>query len=221
MCNCLVLLNNMKLKEHNETVCLEVVSRICASLSHDVNNTLAIINENAGLIEDLIGMSKHEYILQSDDILPSTNSILNQVAKAKLLVANLNQLAHSNDEASTVLSLHSAINYVRDLLARLLLQNETELKIKCDQELIIKCNKLQLHSLLYLSIRRVVEGTRPERITVHGSAARNGEVKIVFDADGEMSEGMDISDIKALVEGMGGSIVCDDDFCLNVPTDES
>ncbi len=40
-----------------DALCVEVFSRISAAVSHEIKNTLSIINENAGLLSDLALMA--------------------------------------------------------------------------------------------------------------------------------------------------------------------
>ncbi|MDX9894672.1 MAG: hypothetical protein RBS34_04475 [Desulfofustis sp.] len=79
------------------TICVATFSRIAASISHEIKNTLSIINENAGLLDDLAAMSGDDGCVPGDRVKAATTSIIRQVARSNLIMKNLNRFAHSGD----------------------------------------------------------------------------------------------------------------------------
>jgi C4-dicarboxylate-specific signal transduction histidine kinase len=72
--------------------------KMAASISHEIKNVLAIINENAGLLEDITLMAERGTPINSDRIKTQAERIKKQVRRADVIVKNMNGFAHSADE---------------------------------------------------------------------------------------------------------------------------
>ncbi|MFH1152763.1 MAG: hypothetical protein V1793_03010 [Pseudomonadota bacterium] len=92
--------------------------RVTASISHEIQNVLAIIKERAGLMEDLLAMGRD----MSADALAgrlgtSLSTIKTQVQRGVRLTSGLNAFAHTSD--------HDRIQIdVRDMVDRLIFLTE-------------------------------------------------------------------------------------------------
>jgi signal transduction histidine kinase len=76
---------------------LEFYGKMSASVSHEIKNCLAIINENAGLLEDLSMLAEQGMPVDPGRLQKLSQKLKNQVRRANQLVLNLNRLAHSSD----------------------------------------------------------------------------------------------------------------------------
>jgi signal transduction histidine kinase len=70
-----------------------------ASISHEIKNVLAIINENAGLLEDITLMAEKGMPIDPEKVKTQAGRIKNQVRRADGIVKNMNKFAHSVDES--------------------------------------------------------------------------------------------------------------------------
>jgi C4-dicarboxylate-specific signal transduction histidine kinase len=77
---------------------LQFFGIMSASISHEIKNALAVINENAGLLEDLIGLAERGRPLDLARLKKLATSVSNQIQRADGIVINMNQFAHSIDE---------------------------------------------------------------------------------------------------------------------------
>lgn len=84
-------------KEHEHDEDLVFFGKISASVSHDINNCLAIINENAGLLEDFSLMAEQGMPLDPGRLKGVSEKIRKYVRRANELVKHMNRLAHSSD----------------------------------------------------------------------------------------------------------------------------
>ncbi len=93
--------------------------RMTASISHEINNVLAIVNELAGLQDDLL------YAIEdSSDIDPQrfgqvAKDIQKQVQRGKGIVNRLNRLAHSVDDAVSEFDLLAILEDTVEIAQRL------------------------------------------------------------------------------------------------------
>jgi len=87
--------------------------KISASISHELKNVLSIINESAGLLEDLTLMAQKGAILDPGRLLSTAKRIQQQVGRSDMILQHMNNFSHSIDRPLLRLDL-------RDLLTCLL-----------------------------------------------------------------------------------------------------
>lgn len=77
---------------------LRFFGKMSTSISHDIKNVLAIINENAGLLEDITLMEAKGIPVDPERIKTIAGKIKRQIQRADKIVKNMNRFAHSVDE---------------------------------------------------------------------------------------------------------------------------
>jgi len=77
---------------------LKFFGTMTAAVSHDIKNVMAIINENAGLIKDLILMSPKGLPLDAERINTLADRCCRQVVRADEIIKGLNRFSHSIDD---------------------------------------------------------------------------------------------------------------------------
>jgi len=85
------------LKATLDATCLQVFGKISAAVSHDLKNVLAIVNESAGLLDDLALRAAKGIEIPPDRLNASTARILKQVKRGDAVLKSLNRFAHSTD----------------------------------------------------------------------------------------------------------------------------
>jgi signal transduction histidine kinase len=98
---------------------LRFFGKISASISHELKNVLSIINENAGLLEDLALMPEARGGLEPTRVQSITRRIQEQVSRADAVIRNLNHFSHSVDSPLRSLELHSFLQCLVALTRRL------------------------------------------------------------------------------------------------------
>lgn len=99
----------MEHKKLPEDTGLTFYSRVSASISHELKNALAVINESAGFLEDVTLMAQKGVPLDPSRLGALAGTILKQVQRANTIVKNMNRLAHSLDEKQAVVDLSSLL----------------------------------------------------------------------------------------------------------------
>ncbi len=97
---------------------LQFFGRISASISHEIKNVLAIVNENAGLLEDLTLMADRGKPLDPARLKMMAAAVKKQVGRADEIIKNMNRFAHSIDQTITTVDLNQTIELVIALTAR-------------------------------------------------------------------------------------------------------
>jgi signal transduction histidine kinase len=98
---------------------LQFFGKMSASLSHEIKNVLAVMNENAGLIQDYTSMVQNGKPLDAERIKTLAGKIRGQVQRADNIVKNLNRLAHSVDEYSTHIDVGELMTFLVTLCGRI------------------------------------------------------------------------------------------------------
>jgi signal transduction histidine kinase len=97
---------------------LQFFGKISASVSHEIKNVLAIIGENAGLLQDLAALAERGKSIDPDRLTRLSKGILKQIQRADTIMQHLNKLAHSVDNHVATTELGELVELVTQLCAR-------------------------------------------------------------------------------------------------------
>lgn len=98
---------------------LQFFGKITASTVHEVKNVLAIINENAGLLDDFVLMSQKGRPLDPARLENTAQNILRHIRRADGIMKNMSRFAHSVDESEKQIDLNETVELVIRLCSRL------------------------------------------------------------------------------------------------------
>jgi C4-dicarboxylate-specific signal transduction histidine kinase len=97
---------------------LAFFGRMCASISHEIKNCLAVINEQNGLHEDLLMLQKQGREPDPERIERINRTIGEQVQRMDGIIKRLNRFAHSPDNVEERIDLGEMCAYVAELCER-------------------------------------------------------------------------------------------------------
>jgi signal transduction histidine kinase len=97
---------------------LQFFGRISASISHEIKNVLAIVNENAGLLEDFTLMADRGKPIDPARLKIMAAAVKRQVARADEIIKNMNRFAHSIDQTTSTVDLDQTLELFIALTAR-------------------------------------------------------------------------------------------------------
>ena len=98
---------------------LQFFGKMSASISHEINNVLAIINENAGLLEDVTLMEERGVPLEPEKLKKISGKLLDQVKRANGIIQNMNRFAHSVDEKIKKVDIANTLEFMIIFSSRL------------------------------------------------------------------------------------------------------
>lgn len=98
---------------------LQFYGKMTASMSHEIKNVLAIINENAGLLEDFTLMADRGMPIDAGRLKTLAGKVIKQVERADGIVKTMNRFAHSIDESVKNVELDETLKFVATLFGRL------------------------------------------------------------------------------------------------------
>lgn len=108
---------------------LTFFSRTMASVSHELKNALAIIKENAGLIEDYLLMAEKGVPIDPEKFKLVSTRIGTQTVRADGLIKNMNRFAHSTDHHSASIDLNELAELFVALSQRETAMRQAELSL--------------------------------------------------------------------------------------------
>ena len=160
---------------------LQFFGRISASISHEIKNVLAIVNENAGLLEDHSIMAEEGMPLDPARLKKMASTVMNQVSRADEITKNMNRLAHSIDDTIATVELDEIIELFMALTARFAAMRAVKVELRLPASpLKITTAPFYLMNLLWLCLEFSMSASGDEkRVELVVQETENG-VRIRF-----------------------------------------
>ncbi|MBL0713921.1 MAG: hypothetical protein JJV98_09475 [Desulfosarcina sp.] len=137
-----------------------------ASISHEIKNVLAIINENAGLLEDMVAMNRQGASFSAERLEKLAQSVSRQIIRADGIIKTMNRFAHSADHAREPVDVVEAVQFMAQLVSRLVMMQGVRFDIpKPEKAVIVSTSPFFLEYLVW-------------RCMVVAMAARSSETPI-------------------------------------------
>jgi C4-dicarboxylate-specific signal transduction histidine kinase len=151
---------------------------ITASISHEMNNVMSIINECAGLLDDLIAATGGEGQIDCDKVQGTSQNIAKQVKRGTTIIKRLNRFAHSCDAPLANVDLNTLILEVVGLAQRFVRLKrvclETELE---DADIMLDSNAFVLQHAIFVCIQLSLNATDLDQcITIRSEKGPSGAI---------------------------------------------
>jgi C4-dicarboxylate-specific signal transduction histidine kinase len=132
---------------------LQFFGKMSAVISHEINNSLAIINENAGLLQDFTLMADKGMPLDPERLNSLAGKVIQQVRRAERIVKNMNRFAHSVDESLKSVNLGDVVELIVTLSGRLASMRGVRVEPKpVENPVTITTNTFLLENLIWLCL---------------------------------------------------------------------
>jgi C4-dicarboxylate-specific signal transduction histidine kinase len=155
---------------------LQFFGNAAASISHEIRNVLAIINEDAGLMEDLSIMAGKGRPLDPERVKTLAGKIRDQVLRGDGIVKSMSRFAHSVDREVEQVDLNEVLALVAELARHRAVMKGVTLEVKNSGEPIMITTRLfLLENLLWSCVNPAVEsGQGHGSIQLIAEAAASG-----------------------------------------------
>ncbi|ADW18984.1 integral membrane sensor signal transduction histidine kinase [Desulfobulbus propionicus DSM 2032] len=203
------------------------IGRLAAGIAHEINNPLAIINEKAGLIQDLF-MIKEQY-KQDAKLLGLIASIVSSVERCSVITRRLLSFARQSEATVTRINLHKIITEVLSFLGKEPEYRSITIKIDIDdgiEDIVSDKGKLQQVLLniiknafaavedggnLGIAVRKAGSGAVELSISDDGCGIPPEDLAKIFEPffttkGGRGGTGLGLSITYGLVSELGGTI---------------
>lgn len=160
---------------------LRFFGEMSASVSHEIKNVLAIINENAGLLQDMVAMSERGMALAPDRLAGLAQSIHRQVTRGDRIVKTMNRFAHSADHPTETVDVVEVIEFLSNLAARLIALKGAEPLLEVPSSPVTAVtNRFFLENLLWRCLCRAMEACPPDQAVAIAAETVEDTVRIRF-----------------------------------------
>ncbi|MBN2061661.1 MAG: histidine kinase [Deltaproteobacteria bacterium] len=137
---------------------LQFFGRISASISHELKNSLSIMNESAGLLEDLAMLAENGKALDASRVRGLGSSVKRQVQRADQIIRNMNRFSHSVDEPLKEIELVDFLEFILAVSRRLMTAKEIAATVQHQAQPVRVITKpFFLHNLIWLVLEFAME----------------------------------------------------------------
>ena len=187
---------------------LSFFGTITASLSHEITNSMAIISEVAGLMNDILPNTKRKVRVDAAKLKELSQRITNQVKKGQGIIKMLNRFAHTADESVSSFKLEVLLEETVSLAQRFAFLKRVDLETNFpDESLTIISDPFRLHQAVFICIQLALGASQKgDVVTVGFDRANSGARITVTIARGDRAEDFDsgMSFLSTLAESLGG-----------------
>jgi nitrogen-specific signal transduction histidine kinase len=137
---------------------LAFIGKVLATFSHELKNHLAIINESAGLILDLIEMQESPVREHTDQYVKSLRAIHSQIERTLSLITYFNRFSHRMDNPLSTFDVNGVMEELFALLHRFTNQRKITIEKNFQRDIPpIYTDPARLHLLIYCLMREHME----------------------------------------------------------------
>ncbi|MFC1597564.1 hypothetical protein ACFL5Q_06465 [Planctomycetota bacterium] len=170
---------------------LAFFGRIGADVTHDMRNVLAIVGENAGLLDDQLALAESGKALDCEKLKKLSQRIARQVTRGTKTMERFSRFAHAADEAAAASDLTAITETMAALAERPVAMAGGALEVDLpDQPVLVHANPFRLQHAVFSAIELILESLEDDRVvtvkladrgaaavmSVSGSAAGPGEL---------------------------------------------
>ena len=144
---------------------LQFFGKMTASVSHEIKNVLAIVNENAGLLGDLALMAERGAAIEPQRLNDMSRTVMKQVRRADAIAKNMNRLAHSVDESTRTIDLNDTLETLVALSHRFASMRDVGVRLKRNENPVkIRTSAFFLLNLLWLCLDFAMDAANEDKI---------------------------------------------------------
>ena len=148
---------------------LKFFGAVTASISHEMKNRMAIINEQAGLLEDLVRMAGQGRELDHERLLRLADSVKSQISMADEIIKRMNRFAHLPDVFWQTSDLCDLVSLAAGLSKRMADTNGVRLEIRVPETAVkVTTSPFLVLNLIWLCLDRVVGSSHKEQVVLLG-----------------------------------------------------
>ncbi|MDD3313101.1 sensor histidine kinase [Pseudodesulfovibrio sp.] len=182
---------------------LRFFGRVSASVSHEIKNVFAVINESAGLIDDFTLMAEKGMPIQPERLKKAAGSILNQIRRGDAIIKNMNAFAHSIDEDVREVDLAELVGLTVALATRMADMKQVRLTLGDREPATLSANPFDLMRLLHSSIAAALDALAPGDTLAAGVKPAPDGACFTLAASGKAAPAVDGGALVAMAGDMG------------------
>jgi|PlaIllAssembly_1097288.scaffolds.fasta_scaffold36012_2 C4-dicarboxylate-specific signal transduction histidine kinase len=160
---------------------LQFFGKMSASISHEIKNVMAIINENAGLLEDLTVMAEKGMPIDPQRWKAPASRIMKQIQRGDDIIKGMNRFAHSVDEPLRQMDLSDTLALMGALSDRFAAMRGVTLVLESASSPVpVLTNAFILQNLIWLCLDFAMGCAGASKTVFLKAEKREGGAKIRF-----------------------------------------
>ena len=142
------------------------LAAVTASTTHEVRNVLSIIKESAGLVEDIVRLSRRRGVLDEEKVSRTVARIDAQVKRGADLLTHLNRLSHTLDHDRARVDLRQEVELALVLSQRLAAKKGQGTAMGPSRgQVLVTLSPLRLQMVLFAAVELCVDAA-PEGASI-------------------------------------------------------
>jgi len=186
--------------------------RMGASISHDIKNCLAIMNENAGLMSDHLMMAQKGVPPDIDRFSGIVQRIEKQITRADDIVKSFNKFSHSMDKPEQQIDLDEAVGLALNLGARIIANKSiTVTHTRAADKLYVNGSFFFLLFLIWSILEKITENLASGTVlNISSMEDENKQVCLSFQCERPFASDFGLQSSDQILDLFQAKIVLDD-----------
>lgn len=156
---------------------------VTASVSHELNNVISIIDQTAGLLDDMIAGEEQGVPISVDRLTSAVASVQKQTERGLGIIKRLNKFAHSADQPLLEFEVYEVLSNLVSLAQRLASLKRASLELKpAVEQLRITSNPFFMQQVLFRVLKLVLEVVEPEDIVSLAALGKDTGVALTIES---------------------------------------
>lgn len=184
---------------------LAFFGRVSASVSHELNNVISIIDQTAGLLEDLLAGAGRGRPITNDRLESIVLSLQKQTQRGLTIIKRLNTFAHGTDSPQLEFDINDAVANLGELCQRLAGLKRVTLEVHLvDQPLNVIGSPFALQQALFAAIGQVFAVAERDNLVEVTVTIANGSLQVLVSGPAIPDDRMefDIDTVRGFVADM-------------------
>ncbi len=155
---------------------LKFFGTMSASISHEIKNRMAVINEQAGLLKDLVLMAGQGSEMNLERLMRLSESLKNQVVLTDEIIKNMNRFSHTVDRFRCTADLGEVLSLTATLSKRTADNKGVRIELQLPEPSVgIATTPFLLMNLIWLCLEATMPfADRAHPVTVRGEKTDTG-----------------------------------------------
>ena len=160
---------------------LRFFGKMAASVSHEIKNTLSIMNESAGLLDDLTVLAEKGMPIDPARLKNHAGKIMKQIQRADGIVKLMNRFAHSVDDAVKIVDLYDSAELMTALSARFASMRGVDLATaRPEKPITVRVNPFFLNHALWVCLDFAMDNAGKGQTVALGLEEKNKRATVRF-----------------------------------------
>lgn len=190
---------------------LRFFGKVTASVSHEIKNVFAVINENAGLLEDLMLLAAKGRPLDGGRLRDIVGTVIAQIRRGDGIVKSLNTFSHTVDDVSKTVDLGETLRLVATLFSRHASMKGVTVEVAIDGAVSVTTSPFALQNLIWLCLEFCLKAVSSrKRVDLRAKSTEEGALIRITGLNAEEPlQGFPGTCEKDLIASLGGKLSVD------------